>query len=95
MDIFKIVPPIFGRVACPFLPHKRTSTSTVAMSAMGHNRTHAAQQTAQLNWLIQLRRSPANLTQPGSSSLQLLASFLNCRHDAHIFRQFECGLKLR
>jgi hypothetical protein len=39
MDIFKIVPPIFGRVACPFLPHKRTSASTVGMSAKGPKRT--------------------------------------------------------
>jgi hypothetical protein len=39
MDIFEIVPPIFGRVACPFLPHKRTSTSTVGMSAKGHYET--------------------------------------------------------
>jgi hypothetical protein len=36
MGIFKIVPPIFGRFARPFLPHKRTSTSTVGMSAKGH-----------------------------------------------------------
>jgi len=43
MDIFKIVPPIFGRVACPFLPHKRTSTNTVGMSAKGHKVTWNAE----------------------------------------------------
>jgi hypothetical protein len=49
MDIFKIVPPIFGRVACPFLPHKRTSTSTVGMSATGQELTHAPQQKGREN----------------------------------------------
>jgi hypothetical protein len=33
MDIFEIVPPIFGRVACPYLPYKQPSIDTTGMSA--------------------------------------------------------------
>jgi hypothetical protein len=62
---------------------------------IGHKRTHAVQQTAPLNWLVQLGLSLTGLTQPGSCRLQFLASFVSCGHDAHIFRQFKCGLKLR